>query len=436
MRRNRSPVRYIREQSREKSFSISSLSDCSLGRSPKPPGLGNDSQQRRYREGQYHEKINKHRKFDKSYERKRKLSRSRSRENVDQFYRSDRGRDSKEKYNLFRASTSHNTSDDVYQKPKASTSNLETKGKIKPDDRLHRLEQMVSFLVGNKSVQNSESEESSATNRYEFNPRNTTFTTSVWMNTINDECIERNFREKECIQFIQSKMTGLIKAWFKTLDLEDYTWPEIKMLIINTFPDNVDFASTLRLLINRYKKPEETITQYYFSKMYLLEACRITGANAVSVLVDGLNDSYWQKNARTHNFQTPEVFYTEFLSKLPNFGLQQMQAEEFLKSNVMDKGQVLSPPQPPQYDYGDPSYDILTLGMVDTVEDLRNNISSSRSEKYPRRIPKKDPKKRCYICAGFGHLAAKCPGGGKCFLCNKPGHIAAQCHISEDRSPY
>lgn len=415
MRRNRSPVRYLpQDKSREKSFSISSLSDCSLGRSPKrysQDDTADEKRTRSYRVGHY-KRDSSHRDYDKGFERRgRKVSRSRSREKESQILKSSKNRELKEK--SYSSGTSHKKPmhDNFDQKSQYTDPDK----KEKPNDRLQRLEQMVELLVSSKASQSKETPTSS--NFGEFNPRSTYCTTSMWLNKINEECIEKNFRETDCIQYTQSKMTGLMKAWFKTLDLFDYTWPEIKMLIINTFPDNVDFAATLRLLVNRFKKPEETITQYYFSKMYLLEACKITGANAVSCLIDGLNEPYWQRDAKVQNFQNPELLYAEFLSKLPNFGMQQVISEGYPHKQVQEQA-------PLAYEYVEQIYEPKTSDYrVHSVEDLRQNIGISRLEKLAR----KDSQKKCFICSGVNHLAAKCPKNNKCFLCMKPGHIAANC---------
>lgn len=406
MKRGRSPM-HVRNKSTERSFSMSSLSDCSLGRSPKsisPDLMGDGGRGSIYRDGKYCSDG----KYEADYIRKRRQRSSNS-----------KGREKDRYVNV--ASSSMNKCDDTG----FNKSYPIREGKIKPGDRLQRLEQMVELLVSSKPKQ---SNDGPATLQYEFNPRNTTLPTSIWLNKINDECMDRNFGEKECIEFAKGKMTGLIKAWFKTLDLFDYTWPEIKMLIINTFPDNIDFASTLRFLVNRLKKKEETITQYYFSKMYLIEACGISGTNAVSCLIDGLNDPIWQQDAQTQNFCNPELFYAEFLSKLPNFGLQFVEnyvhrppnpIDMVISMNESEKGPVKINPGSSKY--------------FKPSDDLRNNIGSIRYVKKEGRYSKSSHSdksmeyKKCFSCKKFGHIAVNCLV--RCYVCKEIGHIAAKCPL-------
>jgi hypothetical protein len=58
------------------------------------------------------------------------------------------------------------------------------------------------------------------------------------------------------------------------------------------------------------------MTQYYFGKMNLLQACNITGKEAVSCLIDGLMDRTLQNGAQAGRYETPESFYTKYLSTL------------------------------------------------------------------------------------------------------------------------
>ncbi|CAH1990618.1 unnamed protein product [Acanthoscelides obtectus] len=263
-----------------------------------------------------------------------------------------------------------------------------------PDDRLERLEKMVKKLVrgGGDNIVGGESKPG------EFNPRNMSFPTSVWLNQINEECLQRNFDDRDCINYIQSKMSGIIKAWFKTLGMYDYTWLELKMLITRTFPDNVDFAQTLHLLVDRVKVPDETITQYYFSKMYLLEACKISGVNAVSCLIDGLDNPFWQAEARSSNFMTPEILYSQFLCNLPNHGMQ------------VPMPVLSSPAQRISYererDYREPK----------EHRKERDNIE-----------PTNHNSRKCYTCGKAGHMAAECRHAPICYNCNNKGHIAIKC---------
>lgn len=284
-----------------------------------------------------------------------------------------------------------------------------------PEDRINRLEKLVKKLVeGN--AKSSESKE----NNYpqskdvvsELIPSNNKFTTSMWINRIHEECLHRNYEEKSSIRYMQDKMTGIMKAWFKTVSNYDFTWPELKLLITKTFPDNIDFAQTLKLLVARDKTSDETITQYYFSKVYLCEACKITGENAVSCLIDGLSNPFLKQDIKSYNFLTPEALYSEYLSKYP---------EQDTPIRV-DRREVRLEPEMPNEDF-------IPLEVQDRV-DYRPylNVPGGRGDRFSNRLAPPTERPRCLTCKKLGHLTIDCRHAPICYKCKKKGHIAAKCH--------
>lgn len=271
-------------------------------------------------------------------------------------------------------------------------------------ERLIRLEKLVEKLVEGKSQDRRERSPSPPKKRLtELIPSNTKFTTSMWLNSVHEECLRRNYDEKNSIRFMEDQMSGIVKAWFKTISHFNFTWPELKLLITKTFPDNIDFAQTLKLLVSRDKVPEETLTQYYFSKLYLCEACKITGENAVSCLIDGLNNPFMKQDIKAQNFLTPEALYSEYLSKCP-------ENEPAIR---MTRREVVMPEFQPPDNYL-------------TVEMLQENIMGHQEQIYTH--PEDGhSRKKCYTCNKVGHLAIDCRHAPICYKCKKKGHIAAKC---------
>lgn len=265
-------------------------------------------------------------------------------------------------------------------------------------DRINRLEKLVEKLVEKGST--SKDPKRSKTKIFELIPSNTKFTTSMWLNCIHEECLQRNYEEKSSISFLQEQMTGIMKAWFKSVASYDFTWPELRMLITKTFPDNQDFAHTLKLLVSRDKAVEETITQYYFSKLYLCEACKITGENAVSCLIDGLNNPFVKQDIKSRKFLTPEVLYADYLSKIPE--------NEF--SVHAEHREVVA-------EYPRESY--AASMVMDDIQEQKVDSVASHASKYRE--------KKCYTCNRRGHLGKDCRHAPICYNCNQKGHIAAKC---------
>jgi hypothetical protein len=167
---------------------------------------------------------------------------------------------------------------------------------------------------------------------------------------------------------MQNRLTGLARTWYDNLTTFTYTWEEWKALLVRTFRDHHDFASTLRQLVNRVKQSNETMTQYYFGKINLLQACNITGKEAVSCLIDGLTGHTLQNGVKSGRYETPESLYTEYLSTL---------AAETVEPRVEHKG--LGP----------------RLGANPTNTSVPNDTLVRRDL-------------RCYNCHEPGHISRSC----------------------------
>lgn len=124
---------------------------------------------------------------------------------------------------------------------------------------------------------------------------------------------------------MQNKLAGVARKWYDNLTSYDYMWGEWKRLLIDTFPEHQDYASTLRKMLNYCKNSSESWERYFFKKMDLIHNCHITGRDAVSCVIYGIkNDPNIQIGARAGRYQTSDVLYGEYLSTLQIYGNQPM----------------------------------------------------------------------------------------------------------------
>jgi hypothetical protein len=94
-----------------------------------------------------------------------------------------------------------------------------------------------------------------------------------------------------------------------------------------------DFASTLRQLVDQVQQPNETMKQYYFGKLDLLQVCNITDKEAVSCLIDGLMDHTLKNGAKAERYETPEQLYAKYLSTLTAEMLEPRDTRQILQDN-------------------------------------------------------------------------------------------------------
>uniref|UniRef100_A0A6P7H105 Uncharacterized protein LOC114344771 n=1 Tax=Diabrotica virgifera virgifera TaxID=50390 RepID=A0A6P7H105_DIAVI len=132
----------------------------------------------------------------------------------------------------------------------------------------------------------------------EFSPDNPNLSASKWLDKV-DQLREINgWDDVSTIFHMQSRLVGMAKSWYHNLAEYNHTWNGWKRLILKSFPDHNDYAALLRKMLDRKKHKGETMTVYYFEKMELLRSCRITGKEAVSCLIDGLDENVVRNGAR------------------------------------------------------------------------------------------------------------------------------------------
>lgn len=172
------------------------------------------------------------------------------------------------------------------------------------------------------------------------------------------------------------------------------SWQEWKELIIKTFPDHHDFATTLKKLVNRSKQTNESWIQYYFSKMDLIQACKITDRDAVSCLIDGMNDRTLQNGAKAGRYENPEALFTEYLSTRTN-------------DIVVEDIEIRE------------RFDRRRLGPK--IIKKRFHPYNSKPLHYSQEV-------RCYNCRNVGHVSSRCPKPRlECNKCKLLGHDESRC---------
>lgn len=279
-------------------------------------------------------------------------------------------------------------------------------------DRLERLETLVERLVRRESESVTENSNTGQCVRMtikadcipQFSPGDPNLTSTKWLDKIEQLAQINRWDDSVKIYHMQSRLKGLARTWYEHLTTYAYTWEEWKRLIIRTFPDHRDFSATLKALVARVRKPGESMTQYYFAKMDLLQACNIGGKEAVSCLIDGIGDRTVQSSAKAGRYENPEVLYQEFLSTITDNELQ-------------------NPEKYPRL-----SFDKRRLGRRESPKRFKPN-------------PKRDDNlhlhkdRMCYNCREVGHVSTQCPKPrNECTRCKLLGHDEKNCKKKINRS--
>lgn len=101
----------------------------------------------------------------------------------------------------------------------------------------------------------------------EFSPENPNLTASKWLKKI-DQLKEINgWVDVATIYHMQSSLAGMAKSWYHSLADYNRTWSSWKRLTLKSFPGHSDYAALLRQMLDRKKRPGESIT-YTTSKKW------------------------------------------------------------------------------------------------------------------------------------------------------------------------
>lgn len=229
----------------------------------------------------------------------------------------------------------------------------------------------------------------------EFCPEKLTTNARRWLVKFEQLANMHGWDDSGKIYIMQTRLRGLAKKWYEHLPNYSHTWQEWKELLIKAFPDNLDFATSLKKVINRIKLPNESMTNYYYNKIELLQACEISGRNAVSCLIDGLNNISLQNAAKAGRYETPEILFEQFLSTVSEEGQSERRVYKRFEPAV-------------KTNYDRPE-------------------KNGRSHQFKQRATSQLIYK-CYNCSEKGHIASKCPRPLKeCKRCKRLGHESKDC---------
>ncbi|XP_073820415.1 uncharacterized protein [Musca autumnalis] len=254
------------------------------------------------------------------------------------------------------------------------------------DARIQALESLVKSL---SERQQTSSINSSPQCIPEFEPGMMNLSVSTWIRKIEQIGELHGWNNNYKIYVMQSRLKGLAKHWFENLNDYMKTWDEWKVFLVQSFPEHQDFAEILKRLVNRKKLPDESMARYYYDKKVLIDACEITGRDAVSCIIDGLPNGSIQIGARAGNFLTSEDLFGHYLSTFAD---------------------VCEHPT-----------------KIRKIE--------GRSITFFRETGNQEKDIACYNCKKKGHYANQCKEPAKrCSKCKRWGHQAHECSKVADAS--
>lgn len=226
-----------------------------------------------------------------------------------------------------------------------------------------------------------------------FNPEERQQTAEAWCSKVDELAQVFHWDEDQTIYFALSKLRGLAQIWYNGLVTIKHSWNEWKEKIKAAFPAKRDFYTILLEVAKRRKQPNETYSNYFYEMSALLNQCKITGPDAVSCIIGGIDDRLVKTTAKGGNHQTPESLL-QYINTIADISTPSV---EFVRTKHNQKKQLSFKPQRRQ-EFG---------GKID---------------------------KACFSCGKKGHYANVCRERKRCNFCRRVGHFEKDCYAKKKDS--
>lgn len=260
------------------------------------------------------------------------------------------------------------------------------------NDSVERLAQMMSDIL--QSSQNAVKLGTAKGDVIpEFNPEDREQNAERWLNKVDELRQIFNWSEEATMYFALSKLKGLAEVWVKGLQSMKFSWEEWKQKILVAFPSTRDYYEKLSDMMQRRKRYDENYSKYYYEKLTLLNQCKITGAEAVSCILGGIDDVVVKTSAKAGNYGTPEELY-QYLSSLHN---------------------------------SRPS----TSASRPIAKPIRRQ---DRQMNWNKREDNRRSGSKCFKCGKLGHLMRECRLK-RCDFCRNLGHVESDCYLKRKGKP-
>ncbi|XP_048482812.1 uncharacterized protein LOC125489788 [Plutella xylostella] len=224
----------------------------------------------------------------------------------------------------------------------------------------------------------------------EFDPSNRAQTIEGWLKKVNECATIYAWDEKQIVHFSLQKLTGLAKRWFETLPSVVYSWSEWQIKLQKAFPSEENYGRLLEEMLSRTSRNDESLREYYYDKLSLLNRCEISGKKAVDCIVHGLSEGSIKSGAQTLDCREPEGLLN-FLCSQRSQSLNQNENRNYSRGNQR------------------------------TINRNRNDANQSN----------RNNNVNCFNCRSKGHPYYKCPKPLiKCKRCYRIGHDSDDCKLT------
>lgn len=219
----------------------------------------------------------------------------------------------------------------------------------------------------------------------EFDPSRKQQTIVMWLHKVNECAVIYNWTDKQTAHFALPKLKGQAQKWYEGLPTVLYSWQEWQEKLKLAFPSDENYGQLLTTMLSKRARFSNSLEDYYYEKIVLLNRCGIGGKRAVDCVVFGIDDRSVRLGAEAARFGSPEQLLP-YLRTVRNYT---------------------------------PPIDRKRTRYTDT------RPATSKDGNKERLIT-------CYNCLQVGHYKSQCPKPSvKCTQCLRFGHTVDKCNIGQ-----
>lgn len=227
----------------------------------------------------------------------------------------------------------------------------------------------------------------------EYDPANRAQTIECWLKKVNECAVIYGWDEKQIVHFALQKLVGLAKKWYEALPTVVFTWEGWQTKLRKAFPSEDNYGRLLEEMLNRTSRNDESLREYFYDKLCLVNRCEITGKKAVDCVIYGISDRSIRNGAQALNCAEPEDLLRFLSSQKPQ--VPQLLASAKTRERTFHK----------------------VTGSGSSNPNTSTNDSNNSTI-------------TCYNCRSKGHPFFKCPKPIiKCKRCNRIGHDNDNCKL-------
>lgn len=217
----------------------------------------------------------------------------------------------------------------------------------------------------------------------EFDPARKEQTMTMWLHKVNECASIYGWNEKQIVHYSLPKLRGVAQRWYESLPSVLFSWGAWQEKLLAAFPSEENYGQMLSDMLAKRARFGESLEDYYYEKMGLINRCGIVGKRAVECVLHGIDDRSVRLGAEAVQHDNPD----KLLAYLRNIRNSRPQTER------------------------------------------RNPVRTGNPKPGSGNQPKQAGRTTvCFNCRQEGHYSSQCTQPRrKCTKCSKLGHLAEQC---------